>query len=341
MISLLSVFNFISLFLLSFISPRQEKQEWKLNGYAQGTTYSIIYYHDQELVKNKEIDSILDQIDLSMSLYKKGSLINQFNASAKRGKLDEHFKKVIVKSLEVFKVSGGYFDITVEPLVQAWGFGAQKADSLPADATIKKTLKHVGSQKLYLNQNGDYLYKTDPEVKIDLNGIAQGYSVDVLADYLESKGIKDYMVEVGGEIRVKGRKSDAQKFSLGIQSPGNNFDDGSMETIVQLPAGALTTSGNYRKFYMNNKRRMSHLIDPKTGYPLQNEMISATVFANDAITADGYDNVFMGMGIKKSLEFLKHHREMEVYFIYQKKDGSVADTASAGFYKFITPNNSK
>lgn len=338
MIGLFSVFNFISLFILSFVSPPQEKQEWKLNGYAQGTTYSIIYYHDQEPVKNKEIDSILDQIDLSMSLYKKGSLINQFNASTKGGKIDEHFKKVILKSLEVFKISGGYFDVTIEPLVQAWGFGAQKADSLPTAATIKEILKHVGSGKLSLNPKGNYLYKTDPGIKIDLNGIAQGYSVDVLADYLESKGIKDYMVELGGEIRVKGRKPGAQKFSLGIQSPGNNFDDGSMETIVQLPAGALTTSGNYRKFYMNNKRRISHLIDPKTGYPLQNEMISATIFANDAITADGYDNVFMGMGIKKSLEFLKHHREMEAYFIYQKKDGSVADTASAGFYKFITPN---
>ncbi len=270
-----------------------------------------------------------------MSLYEKGSLINQFNSSKTGVLLDDHFKKVIVKSLEVNKMAGGYFDVTVEPLVQAWGFGVLKVDTLPGDAAVKLIKQHVGSNKLKI-KNG-FLSKSDPEVKIDLNGIAQGYSVDVLASFLEKKGIKNYLVELGGEIRVKGFKQPSNEpFSIGIESPRtNNFEPGSMQTIIQLKEGGITTSGNYRKFYMNGKKKISHLIDPDTGYPLQNEMVSATVLAKDAITADGFDNVFMGMGVKKTLLFLKSHPAMEAYLIYQKKDGSIADTASAGFYKLI------
>ncbi|GAC1301680.1 MAG: hypothetical protein NVSMB24_04930 [Mucilaginibacter sp.] len=232
-------------------------------------------------------------------------------------------------------MAGGYFDVTVEPLVQAWGFGVSKVDTLPGDAAVKLIKQHVGSNKLKI-KNG-FLSKSDPEVKIDLNGIAQGYSVDVLAAFLEKKGIKNYLVELGGEIRVKGlKKPSNEPFSIGIESPRtNNFEPGSMQTTIELREGGITTSGNYRKFYMSGKKKISHLIDPGTGYPLQNEMVSATVLAKDAITADGYDNVFMGMGVKKTLWFLKSHPAMEAYLIYQKKDGSIADTASAGFYKLI------
>lgn len=325
-------FLWIALTFILTSSTPEELKPFKLNGYAQGTTYAILYYSENKNVSSKQIDSILDVIDTSMSLYKKGSLINQFNSSEKGILLDPHFKKVIVKSLEVYKMSGGYFDITVAPLVQAWGFGAT---SLPDDTSIQLIKQHIGSNKLKLE--GDFLYKTDPKVKIDLNGIAQGYSVDVLASFLEEKGIKNYLVELGGEIRVKGTKQPSnERFKIGIESTQtNNFEPEKMQASIQLDSGGITTSGNYRKFYMNGKRKVSHLIDPDTGYPLDNEMISATVYAKDAITADGFDNVFMGMGIKKSFLFLKSHPEMEVYFIYQKRDGSVADTATAGFYKFI------
>jgi thiamine biosynthesis lipoprotein len=341
MTAFLSAFKFSPLLLILWWcqsgAGQSQPSEWKLNGYAQGTTYSIIYFKDKEVVKGAQIDSLLDDIDQSMSLYKDGSLINKFNGAVSGVQMDQHFRKVIKKSLDVYKASGGLFDVTVEPLVQAWGFGAHKVDSLPTPSEIRGIMKFVGSDKIYLR--GNYLYKRDKRVKIDLNGIAQGYSVDVLADFLESRGIGNYMVELGGEIRVKGHKLPGmQKFTLGIQAPGNGFNEDLMQKVIELDSGGLTTSGNYRKFYMSKHNRVSHLINPKTGYSLQNEMISATVWARNAITADGYDNVFMAMGVKKSLAFVKHHPGIEIYLIYQKADGSVADTASAGFYKFVKKN---
>lgn len=325
------------LILCSFteVYRRDDYKAYHLSGYAQGTTYSIIYYSRNESVKNIQIDSILDNIDQSMSLYKQNTLISQFNASPRGIRLDAHFKKVIQKSFEIYKASKGYFDITIAPLVQAWGFGPVKAEAMPSKASIIQAKKHIGSDKLLLK--GDSLLKTDPEVKIDVNGIAQGYSVDVLADFLESRGIANYLVELGGELRVKGKKlPGAEPFHIGIESPSDNLTEGPVRKILQIPEGAITTSGSYKKFYTADQKRISHLIDPRTGYPFQNDMISVTVYAKDAITADGYDNVLMGMGIKKSLKFLKSRRNMEAYFIYQKKDGTIADTASAGFYKFIS-----
>ena len=244
-------------------------------------------------------------------------------------------KAVIKKAMEIGKASDGMFDITVYPLVKAWGFGNTKVQHLPDAARIDSLLLGVGPDKFFVKNN--MLIKRHPAVQIDLDGIAQGYSVDVVADFLEGRHIRNYLIEIGGEIRVKGFKQpDKQPFQIGIESPAeNSMDDPIMERVLSLKSGGLTTSGNYRKYFKMNGRMMSHLIDPKTGYSFQNEMIAVTVLAKDAITADGYDNVFMGMGYKRSLEFLKRIKGMEAYFIYHKNDGSVADTASAGFYKHI------
>jgi FAD:protein FMN transferase len=151
---------------------------------------------------------------------------------------------------------------------------------------------------------------------------------------MESKGIADYLVELGGEIRIKGRKQPSgEKMTVGIESPGDD-SNGSLPVIrtIQLDHGAVTTSGNYRKFYQNGSKKITHLINPKTGYPIENEMISVTVVAEDAITADAYDNALMNMGLKKAMKFVNRQKNLEAYFIYHKPDGSVADTASAGFY---------
>ena len=227
------------------------------------------------------------------------------------------------------------FDITVFPLVSAWGFGNEKVTTLPDSATITSLLACVGSDKLRLTQNK--LSKTVACTKIDVNGIAQGYSVDVIANYLEKLGVQNYLVEVGGEIRVKGRKYPQNApMLIGIQSPTKNeFESASIQKVIEVNQGAVTTSGNYRKYRQVGPNRISHIIDPKTGYTTQNELISVTVVAHDAITADGYDNALLAMGLPQALTFLKHRRNLDAYFIYQKSNGVVADTATAGFYKLI------
>jgi thiamine biosynthesis lipoprotein len=193
----------------------------------------------------------------------------------------------------------------------------------------------VGSDKIKLKSN--LLTKQLPCVSIDVNGIAQGYSVDVIANFLESRGIANYMVEVGGEISVKGRKQPSnEKMKIGIESPSDNpFSNGPVKTILLIDSGGITTSGSYRKYYESNGQRISHLIDPRTGYSIQNELVSVTVFAKDAITADAYDNALMVMGLQQALQFAPT-KKLEAYFIYRTKNGALADTATAGFYKMIT-----
>ncbi|SDG59466.1 thiamine biosynthesis lipoprotein [Pedobacter terrae] len=324
------------LFILPMIfafALKKEVKQYKINGFAQGTDYAIMYYATDSVATKASIDSLLNEIDLSMSLYKKGSLINQFNAAEKAIKTDRFMNDVLKRSFEINQDTRGIFDITVAPLVQAWGFGPKEAKKEPDPAVIKSILACVGMKKLKL-KNG-LLSKLKPCIQIDLNGIAQGYSVDLIADYLEKKGIKQYVAELGGEIRISGPKPSGETMKIGIEGPDK---DGTpiIRHIAAINAGAITTSGNYRKFHQSGKKKISHLIDPKTGYPLDNEMISVTVYANDAITADGYDNALMAMHLKDAMAFVESRKNLEAYFVYHKKDGTVADTLTTGFKKLIT-----
>ncbi|MDO8991574.1 MAG: FAD:protein FMN transferase, partial [Daejeonella sp.] len=247
--------------------------------------------------------------------------------------MDEHLYKVAQRSLKIWKESDGVFDISILPIVEAWGFGAKRHSNQPSDEAIRKALTCSGSDKLHIR--GRQLVKDIPCLKIDVNGIAQGYSVDVIADYIESKGLQNYLIEIGGEIRVKGRKQPGnQIMRIGIEQPSNDKDEEAfIQKIIELKGGAITTSGNYRKYIQNGSKKLSHLMDPKTGRPIENEMISVTVRTANAMSADGYDNVLIGMGIKKAFAFLKKHKGLEAYFIYQDADGTVRDTASVGFFK--------
>ena len=310
-------------------------QKIQINGKAQGTTYHITWYAKDSTIGQRQVDSILARIDTSLSIYNPYSLISHFNDSASFVYMDEHMLQVIRKSINTYQQTGGIFDITVQPLVQAWGFGPKKMSSLPDSATIKALTKCVGSNNLLLK--GTVLQKLKPCVKIDVNGIAQGYSVDVVANYLEAHGIKNYLVEIGGEIRVKGHKQPGgEKMKIGIEAPGeNDYELSMISKIVVVDSGAITTSGSYRKFYESEGKKISHLIDPRTGYPTQNELISVTVYARDAITADAYDNALMVMGLKKALQFVENRKDMAAHFIYRTSKGTVADTASSRFYKLL------
>lgn len=328
------------LLLIMFGLGANTSIEWKrysMTGTAQGTTYSILYYAEDSVVTKSMIDCVLMSLDSSLSLYKPYSRINQFNHSASGIVLDEHLLPVIKKSFTTYKETNGLFDITVQPLVQAWGFGVTKTIVVPDAAAIKSILPCVNTKLLQLK--GNRLIKTRPCVKIDLNGIAQGYSVDVLAALLEKHGLKNYIVELGGEIRVKGRKQPlGEKMKIGIESPNEDaFENHPLQKIVVLDEGAITTSGNYRKFYESKGQKITHIINPKTGYPQKNELISVTVYAKDAITADAYDNALMLMGLKDAMAFVERRKDLAAYFIYIDANGKIADTASSAFLKLMNP----
>lgn len=306
-----------------------------ITGSAQGTTYHIFYYAKDSSVTKSQIDSILNKIDSSLSIYKPYSLINQFNNSTGGVIADKHLMEVVNKSLETCISTKGIFDITVYPYTEAWGFGIKKIDSTPSDKTIRQLHSCVGSKKLYWS--GNKLGKKSACVKLDPNGIAQGYSVDVIADFLSTNGINNYLVEIGGEMRVKGRKlPDHVKMKVAIEVPGEDRWNISLsQRVIVIEEGAITTSGNYRKFYESKGKKISHIIDGRTGYPAQNELISVTVFAKDAITADAYDNALMVMGLKRAIEFVEKRKSIAAHFVYRNKDGNIADTATSRFYPLL------
>ena len=310
-------------------------KKFQLTGFAQGTTYQISYYSTDSTVTKKQVDSILDRIDSSLSIYKSYSLINQFNNSESGIEADEHFIAVVKKSVEAHKHTGGIFDITIQPLVQAWGFGAKPVKGLPDSGTIQSLKKCVGSGMLQVY--GNKIVKKKSCVKIDVNGIAQGYSVDVLANFFEKNHIHNYMVELGGEIRVKGRKQPGnEKMKIGIEAPGyDEYKPALMQKIIILDSGAITTSGNYRRYYESAGKMISHILDARTGYSVQNELISVTVYAKEAIIADAYDNALMVMGLNKALQFVEKNKEIAAHFIYKKNNGVIADTASSRFYNLL------
>ncbi len=307
----------------------------RIQGIAQGTTYSLAYYDSRESVHQTQIDSIFHRLDQSLSIYVPQSLISQFNRSPQGIQMDEHLKQVVEKSLQITRTTDGVFDITVYPLVKAWGFGAKKVSTLPDSGQIRSLLACVGPDKISLHNQ--QLTKRQPCVEIDVNGIAQGYSVDVIANFLEDRGITNYIVEVGGEIRVKGKKyPEHTLMTIGIEKPNaDELNPEAVQQLIQMEHGAVTTSGNYRKFRQVNGQRFSHIIDARTGFTSQNELISVTVVAPDAITADGYDNALLSMGLQPALSFLRQHPELQAYFIYQKPGGAIADTATTGFYQLM------
>jgi FAD:protein FMN transferase len=324
-----------------FFFPSDEKKEIKaihLSGHAQGTTWNITYYDDDTLVSNKDVDSIFNSIDSSLSIYKPYSLITKFNNSTRGVKTDYHLQHVVKLSLKISKETKGLSDITVAPLVEAWGFGVKESLNVPDQQKIRKILSCVGYKRIILTS--DSVIKSKPCVKIDVNGIAQGYTVDVLADYLKQKGIKNFLVELGGELRAEGRKQPGDKpFKIGIESPsGDDFSTAPMQKIVVIDSGAITTSGNYRKFHESRGKKYSHIIDPRTGKSVDNEMISVTVFAKDAITADAYDNALMLMGVERALRYIEQRPGMAAFIIYRNQLGVVTDTATSRFRQLIQSN---
>lgn len=326
--------------ILSWKATESPLNRYEIEGHAQGTTYHITYYAADSAITKLQADSLFKDLDKSVSLYLPESLICRFNRSEKGVMTDRHFEVLIRKAMEINLATMGAVDVTVKPLVDAWGFGLKKPASAPDSGVVKALLQDVGGDKIWFeSQENDlearFLHKRNRRVQIDLNGIAQGYSADLLAALLERRKVSNYLVEIGGELRVKGHKSDGQRFRIGIEGIDDDPLAPSVLRKVIIPDdGAVTTSGNYRKFLENEGKRISHLMDARTGYPIENELVSITVWAKDGITADGFDNGFMAMGLENTLHFLEKRTDMGAYIIYKKNNGTVADTVTNAFKKY-------
>ncbi len=312
--------------LISACSTSNEKAEVNvdvqhINGEAQGTTYSIKYVGDKK-VQKASVDSILRQIDLSLSAWVDGSVINQFNASDSIVVSDGHFLNVFFRGKEISEQTGGSFQPMIMPLVRAWGFG-------PEGGRLKEGVE-LDSLKQLVNFNyeisplegGDSVRFVKPDgYQMDVNGIAQGYSVDVVSDYLESFGINSYMTEIGGEVRAKGFNENNSSWRIGIDKPISNQSERQLQAIFELDNASLATSGNYRKFYEIDGKRYSHTIDPSTAEPVQHQLLSATVLAPNCTNADAFATAFMVMGVDRTIRFVKENPQLNlgIYLIFEKE----------------------
>ena len=303
---------------------------YRITGFAQGTSYEIKYYADKELLNKREVDSVFSIIDGSMSLYHDNSLIKKFNAhTTKSVLLDNHMQQVVKASLHYNKLTNGYFDITIFPLLKLWGFGPDGFRYNPSSQEVDSVRQFIGIDKIALK--GKKLIKKNSKVSIDLNGIAQGYTVDVLAQILNERGIYSFIVEVGGEIFCHGQKPNGDKYKVEIQRP---YTDHSASYKVALQNKAITTSGSYEKFRVIDGQRISHHIDPFKGRPLTNNTISVTIIANSAMEADALDNYLMYLEPKKAISFIETIPHAEAYIIYTENN-TLKELQSSGFNNYI------
>jgi len=325
---------FLLLFILLFTSCNQKKFV-KFSGFAQGTTYSISYYDSEGKNYQSEVDSILKGFDRSVSIYDSTSLISRVNKSDKPIKIDKYFSEIFNKAYIVSEQTNGAFDVTVGPLVNAFGFGFK--NKVKINKTLIDSLKKLVNYKNVKIEN-EYIIKNNPAICIDFNAIAQGYSVDVISKFLESMEIENYLIEIGGEVFAKGTKDKGKQWNVGIEKPDENSKQRELKATVFLKDKALATSGNYRKFYVENGIKYSHTIDPYTGYPVKHSLLSVSVIAGNCTDADAYATAFMVMGLDKSLIFLKEHKELEAYFIYSDIKGNMRTYETEGLKEFLTEN---
>jgi len=299
----------------------RQKQFASITGFAQGTTYHITYASRSNSDLRLSVDSLLSAFDQSLSIYEPASVISRTNRNEPGTELDDKFIRVFNKSAEVFEKTGGAFDITVGPIVNALGFGS--TDTLTVDSThIDSLLAFVGMEKVRIS--GRSLIKADPRIVLDVNAIAQGYAVDLVCELLESNGIRRYMVEIGGEVRARGRNPGNRPWRIGVDKPleGNNLPGENLQAIVSLKNQSLATSGNYRRFYVRDGIKITHTIDPHTGYPVVSNLLSATVVASDCMTADAYATAFMVFGLDRSIAFLQENTFLQALLIYSDETGA-------------------
>jgi len=301
-------------------------------GETMGTIYSIKYLDTQKRDYKTEVDSLLKVFNQSLSTYEQASEISIFNNSDTLNLNLPYFLPVLQKSKEIWEVTAGAFDPTIMPLVNLWGFGPAKrsqVDSLEVDSLLNL----VGFDKVLFDSTK--VYKTQPNVQLDFSAIAKGYGVDVVANYLISHNINNLMVEIGGELYCKGKNERGQYWLIGIDNPEAKGIEEYLKAKISIKNRAVATSGNYRNYYKEEGRTYAHTISPFTGFPIQKEIISASVFADGCMEADAYATAFMVVGLAKAKQILSENIGMDAYLIFKDKQDSLKTFYTSGIESYI------
>lgn len=317
-----SIFRIVFLLFLIvgsiYIIRQQNTMPYQHNtGQIFGTTYHITYQSDKDL--HREILQRLQLVDQTFSTFNDESIISKINRN-EPVKLNQMFIEVFDLAKTVSKDTHGAFDITVAPLVNVWGFGF-KSGTPPTKAVIDSLRHLTGYEKVKLI--GSKVRKQDPRIMLDCSAIAKGYGSDVVAQYLRSRDVENFMIEIGGEIVVQGNSDKRLPWKIGVTKPTDDSTqvNNELQTVLNVTNTAMATSGNYRRFYYKNGKKYAHTIDPKTGYPVQHNILSATVLANTCAKADAYATSFMVLGLEKTQKVLQHHPDLMVYLIYADGQG--------------------
>ncbi len=328
-------FLWLALLLLATIGILARKNKpapyTSVDGLIFGTVYQVTYQHDGNL--KPVIEAALKQFDGSLSPFNDTSVITRINRNEPVVP-DSFFLRCFEKAMQVSRETNGAFDITVGPLVNAWGFGF-KQGKFPDSLMVDSLLQLTGYEKIRLS-NGE-IVKDDPRILLNCSAIAKGYAVDVIARLLEDKGIRNFMVDIGGEVVTKGHNPHNAPWRIGVNKPVNDSlaTNQELQTVLQFTDGALATSGNYRNYYYKDGKKYAHTIDPHTGYPIEHSILSATVVAKDCMTADALATAFMVMGLEKAIAFAQARPEIDAYFIFSDEKGDFDTFFTEGMKKYL------
>ena len=323
---------FLILATIWILARRNQKTDFNTaSGFVFGTVYKITYQCKDDL--KPEIEAELKRFDQSLSPFNDSSVISRVNRNEELV-TDSFFQTCFNRSMEISRETEGAFDITVAPLANAWGFGFKKG-TFPDSLMIDSLLQFTGYEKVKL-ENGKVI-KQDPRTMLSCSAVAKGYSVDVVAHLLDRKGIKNYMVDIGGEVVVKGKNATGDLWRIGINKP---YDDSlavkqDIQTILNLTDVGMATSGNYRNYYYKDGKKYAHTIDPRTGYPVQHSILSSTVVAEDCMTADALATSFMAMGLEEAEKFCKANPMIDAYFIYSGENGEFKTYYTDGMKRYF------
>ncbi|WP_421875345.1 FAD:protein FMN transferase [Marinoscillum sp.] len=311
--------------------------EYSLNhvtGQTMGTIqYNVKYLGEDVPNYKRAIDSILIAFNQSLSTYIPNSEISRLNTTGSLVNPSETFMDVLNQSKFIYEATDGAFDPTVGPLVSAWGFGADRKPTIPDSLAVDSLRQIVGFNKMVIESN----VSMDSSMYLDFSAIAKGYAVDLVAEFLEGKGFENYMVEIGGEVRAKGQNDQNEIWKIGIEDPLVAIDEQRLLAIVQLKDRAMATSGNYRNYYQVGERTIAHTIDPRTGYNTTHNLLSASVFAYDCMTADAYATAFMVLGVEGAKE-VAANSNLDIFLTYTDQKGDLRSFVSEGVQPYLEMN---
>lgn len=309
-------------------SCRQQPKKIVLEGLAQGSYYAITYFDTQNRNFQHEIDSIFHAVDMSVNLWVENSIISKVNRNEEVA-LDSIFIDNFRIAQEAAQLSDGYFDPTISPIVAAWGFSYKNGDTLTPQ--LIDSLRTLVDYRKVRIENG-HIIKDNPAITLDFNAIAQGYTSDLIASFLESQGVVNYLVDTGGEIMTKGGKPNGQPWIVGIEKPADNENSEQVvQTRIPVRDKGVVTSGSTRKYVERDGKRYSHCINPKTGCPVEHHVLSVTVTADNATWADALASICMVMGLEQSLPLIESMDGVEAYYIFINKNGKLETFATKGF----------